>query len=110
MKAPKETIRTTLIELFDEPYDALYDLVYVMALAPYGILYVGRTTTSISERMRLHFILGPRLVDKFMRRLSPMELCEMRVDLLLEPEKGWMKKAEIELIKYFKPMFNTYYV
>jgi len=113
-------IRTTVADYFSDIKSGgkdYFNVVYVLALYPYGIMYVGKTSRKLSKRLTEHWgIRQPSQdralmdIDKLLRQLGPMEIVETRLDILVAPkgEKCWLESIEAALIKRFSPKFNIH--
>ncbi len=93
--------RTVLTELDDLPHAGVYVIAYMGR-----VVYVGKASLSVSERLVSH-ITQVSAVGAWMRRIQD-DWGNVRLDVLEAPDSGdaWINKVEEALIKKFRPVFN----
>jgi len=103
-------IRTTLKEALETeclPYSGIYILAYMNQ-----ILYVGKSSVSINDRLKSHLEPNSR-TGVYLRRIE-FDWDNIRLDILEPPKCDnhdcWLMQAEMSLINQFKPLFNVQYV
>jgi excinuclease UvrABC nuclease subunit len=100
----KSLTRTTLAELDDLPHSGIYIIAYMGR-----VLYVGKASESIADRLKGHVIKrGRELLGTWLDNMR-FDWHNIRLDCLETPDYAsntWIQEAEAQLIRRFNPLFN----